>query len=136
MPSPRKRIGFLPRAIVQELIAEIANKEKLSQSKVVGILVEEALQARGIFVPQISDAMNTNSSFPINGKNKGSAYLSNELNELISDKGIFYDKKLSTNKNQMPTNIGNNRDLKEEEDLFTKFKEFLEFKKMHDNGLI
>ena len=47
MPSIRKRIGYLPSINAQETITKIANKEKLSQSKVVGILVEEALIARG-----------------------------------------------------------------------------------------
>ena len=47
MPSTRKRIGYLPSINAQETITKIANKEKLSQSKVVGILVEEALIARG-----------------------------------------------------------------------------------------
>ena len=47
MPSTRKRIGYLPSINAQETITKIANKEKLSQSKVVGILVEEALIALG-----------------------------------------------------------------------------------------
>ena len=46
MPSIRKRIGYLPSIIAQEKITKIANKEKLSQSKVVGILIEEALIER------------------------------------------------------------------------------------------
>ena len=46
MPSIRKRIGYLPSINAQKTISKIANKEKLSQSKVVGILVEEALMAR------------------------------------------------------------------------------------------
>ena len=48
MPSPRKRIGFLPSIEIQEIIDEICKKNKLSQSKVTGILVEEALNKRGI----------------------------------------------------------------------------------------
>ena len=46
MPSRRKRIGYLPSVNAQEMISKIANTEKASQSKVVGILVEEALVAR------------------------------------------------------------------------------------------
>ena len=48
MPSPRKRIGFLPRSEVQKLIDKICNHNKLSQSKVTGYLVEEALIYRGV----------------------------------------------------------------------------------------
>ena len=46
MPSIRKRIGYLPSINTQKIITNIAKKENLSQSKVVGILVEEALLAR------------------------------------------------------------------------------------------
>ena len=48
MPTPRKRIGFLPRTEVQNIIDKICEHNKLSQSKVTGILVEESLIARGI----------------------------------------------------------------------------------------
>ena len=48
MPSQRKRIGFLPRAEIQMIIDQICKDSKLSQSKVTGILVEEALNSRGI----------------------------------------------------------------------------------------
>ena len=46
MPSQRKRIGFLPTAEVQEIINKICASEKISQSKVTGILVKEAINAR------------------------------------------------------------------------------------------
>ena len=46
MPSNRKRIGFLPTAEVQEIINNICSSENISQSKVTGILVDEALKAR------------------------------------------------------------------------------------------
>ena len=46
MPSQRKRIGFLPTAEVQEIINKICAAENISQSKVTGILVKEALKAR------------------------------------------------------------------------------------------
>ena len=48
MPSHTKRIGFLPRSEVQLLIDQICKHNKLSQSKVTGILVEEALISRGV----------------------------------------------------------------------------------------
>ena len=48
MENKVKRIGFLPRKRVLEIIDEISKSESISRSKVVGILVEEALDARGI----------------------------------------------------------------------------------------
>ena len=48
MPSQRKRIGFLPTAEVQEIINKICASENISQSKVTGILVKEAINARSL----------------------------------------------------------------------------------------
>ena len=48
MDNKVKRIGYLPRKRVLEIIDEISKSESISMSKVVGILVEEALDARGI----------------------------------------------------------------------------------------
>ena len=48
MENQVKRIGYLPRKRVLEIIDEISKSESISRSKVVGILVEEALDARGI----------------------------------------------------------------------------------------
>ena len=58
MPSPRKRIGFLPSEEVHEIIEKLCTVNEFSQSKVTGLLVEEALRSRGVlnesFGPQIS----------------------------------------------------------------------------------
>ena len=48
MENKVKRIGYLPRKRVLEIIDEISKSESISRSKAVGILVEEALDARGI----------------------------------------------------------------------------------------
>ena len=48
MPSQRKRIGFLPTTEVQEIINKICASENISQSKVTGMLVKEAIKARDI----------------------------------------------------------------------------------------
>ena len=48
MENAVKRIGYLPRKRVLEIIDQISKSESISLSKVVGILVEEALDARGI----------------------------------------------------------------------------------------
>ena len=48
MENSVKRIGYLPRKRVLEIIDKISQTESISRSKVVGILVEEALGARGI----------------------------------------------------------------------------------------
>ena len=47
MPSQRKRIGFLPSEEVHEIIEKLCKSNEFSQSKVTGLLVEEALRSRG-----------------------------------------------------------------------------------------
>ena len=72
MPSQRKRIGFLPRAEVQQIIDQICEYNKLSQSKVTGILVEEALSSRGV----LNKSLNNKSSSQKKSNNK-SLFISN-----------------------------------------------------------
>ena len=55
MPTQRKRIGFLPSSEFQNIIDKICNHNKLSQSKVTGILVEEALRSRGVLNTSIKE---------------------------------------------------------------------------------
>ena len=61
MENKIKRIGYLPRKRVLEIIDEISKSESISRSKVVGILVEEALDARGIANFGYSNISNSNS---------------------------------------------------------------------------
>ncbi len=49
MPTSRKRIGFLPTEEVKNIIDKICLRNNLSQSKVTGILVEEALKVRNLY---------------------------------------------------------------------------------------
>ncbi len=48
MPTKKRRVGFIPREIVLEIINKLSFESNLSQSKVINILVEEALHSRGI----------------------------------------------------------------------------------------
>ena len=49
MPTKKKRVGFIPRVDVMKLINKLSMENNLSNSKIVSILVEEALSIRGIF---------------------------------------------------------------------------------------
>ncbi len=127
MPSKRKRIGYLPSQNIQEIITKIAKKEKLSQSRVVGILVEEALIARGVI-----DSKNINdlirNDLNINKINIPTSYFKqNDFEELISDQGITY------NTRKYKDNIDYNSSKQKEslnEDLFEQFKQFIICQKM------
>ena len=73
MENKVKRIGYLPRKRVLEIIDEISKSESISRSKVVGILVEEALDARGI------------ANFGYSNINKSHIYQSDIYDEVQND---------------------------------------------------
>ena len=49
MPTKKKRVGFIPREDVMIIIDKLSIENNLSNSKIISILVEEALSVRGIF---------------------------------------------------------------------------------------
>ena len=49
MPTKKKRVGFIPRGEVFEIINKLSFESNLSISKIINILVEEALNKRGLF---------------------------------------------------------------------------------------
>ena len=73
MENKVKRIGYLPRKRVLEIIDEISKNESISRSKVVGLLVEEALDARGI------------ANFGYSNINKSNLYKSDIYKEVKND---------------------------------------------------
>ena len=91
--------------------------------------MEEALIARGLWDRQNSNNLTKKSS--LNNETKMNNLYSkyNELDELISDKGIIYNTKRYTIKSDNSSSI-NEEDYNE--DLFKQFKQFILFKKMID----
>ena len=63
MPSPRKRIGFLPTEEVHEIIEKLCITNEFSQSKVTGLLVEEALRSRGVLNESYGQNQNNDEDF-------------------------------------------------------------------------
>ncbi len=49
MPTKKRRVGFIPRSDVLDLINKLSFESNLSISKIINILVEEALYKRGMF---------------------------------------------------------------------------------------
>ena len=128
MPTKKKRVGFIPRQDVMRIIEKLSIENNLSNSKIISILVEEALSTRGIF-----------------NKKKGRVIKSYQLNDdnrqnLVDSSGDFIDNaKLS-----IDTKLGNdfitsksihiNEGNQEDFDLQTykKFLSFLKFQEMMD----
>ena len=128
MPTKKKRVGFIPREDVMRIIDKLSVENNLSNSKIISILVEEALSIRGIF-----------------NKKNGKATQSYRLNEdnsqnLFDNSGDFTDNA----KYSIDTNLGNhfipsksthlNEENQEAFDLQTykKFLSFLKFQEMMD----
>ena len=91
MPTKKKRVGFIPREDVMGIIEKLSTENNLSNSKIISILVEEALSIRGIFNKK-------------NGKATQSYLLNrNESQNLSDNSGDFIDKA----KISIDTNLGN-----------------------------
>ena len=89
MENQVKRIGYLPRKRVLEIIDEISKSESISRSKVVGILVEEALGARGIANFGFSNISKSNlykSDF-YKESQKNNKHLKDAEDEFVDDSG-------------------------------------------------
>ena len=127
MPSIRKRIGYLPSLNIQEIISNIAKNENLSQSKVVGILVEEALIARGTFDLKKTNDLSVKSSYRKVKNMNTPTFNYSDHDELISDKGIIYNSKKY---NHISDNCLAEAREAFNKDLFEQFKQFILFKKM------
>ena len=89
MENKIKRIGYLPRKRVFEIIDEISKSESISRSKVVGILVEEALDARGIANFGYSNTRKSNIYKLDNFKDlqNENAHLKDTEDEFVDDSG-------------------------------------------------
>ena len=127
MPSKRKRIGYLPSINAHETITKISIKEKLSQSKVVGLLVEEALLARDELDVLNSNDFNKNNVFSKKSKMDKSSFKYSDFDELISDKAISYNT--NNYKNHSEDNLLEPKG-KYKQELFEQFIKFIMFQKM------
>ena len=120
MPSPRKRIGFLPSEEVHEIIEKLCKAYEFSQSKVTGLLVEEALRSRGVL----------NQSFDQNKKE----------NKNLTN--FSFVKETFTENNKSPFNADdyevNKKVLSDDIKMMHEFIEFKYFKKImkRNNNII
>ena len=95
MPSPRKRIGFLPSEEVHEIIEKLCTANEFSQSKVTGLLVEEALRSRGVLNESYGQNQNNNNGDFINFSFDHETYSENNSSSLNVDEYAVNKKVLS-----------------------------------------
>ena len=128
MPTKKKRVGFIPREDVMRIINKLSIENNLSNSKIISILVEEALSMRGIFNKK-------------NGRRDQSYQLIGDYSPNLSDKSADF---IDNTKSKIDTNLGEHyipiksTNLKEvnQEDFdlqtYKKFLSFLKFQEMMD----
>jgi hypothetical protein len=125
MPTKKKRVGFIPREDVMRIIDKLSIENNLSISKIISILVEEALSKRGIFNIKNGKATQLYQS------NKGNMQnLSDHSNSFI-DNEISIDTKLGNNFNTSKSIhfIEPNQDAFDLQ-TYKKFLSFLKFQEM------
>ncbi len=128
MPTKKKRVGFIPREDVMRIIDKLSIENNLSNSKIISILVEEALSIRGIFnkkngrATQLYRENNDNS---VTLSDNSTSFIDNEEFSNVSKLGNHFSSSKSTNLN---------KPNQEAFDLQTykKFLLFLKFQEMMD----
>ena len=118
MENKVKRIGYLPRKRVLEIIDEISKPESISRSKGVGILVEEALDARGIANFGYSNISKSNLYKSDNYK-KENVHLKEAENEFVDDSGytVSSHKKLDRSISSADIELANKINILKESGL-------------------
>ena len=126
MPTKKKRVGFIPRDDVMRIIDNLSIENNLSNSKIISILVEEALSVRGIFNKNNGKAIR---SFELSEKHLQN--LSDNSADLVDKSEPSIDTKLVNHLN-LSNSIHLNEENNEAFDLKTykKFLSFLKFQEM------
>ena len=128
MPTKKKRVGFIPRDDVMRIIDNLSIENNLSNSKIISILVEEALSIRGIFNKK-------------NGKETQSQQMTNILSQNLSDNSVDFkdnaklsiDTKLGNHFNpSKSTNLYKAKQESFDLQTYKKFLSFLKFQEMMD----
>ena len=119
MPTKKRRVGFIPRSDVLDLINKLSYENNLSYSKIINILVEEALYKRGLF--------------NLKKENKKNKEIKEE--KTIVDPNYYYNFKNAL----LNDEIQNFKVVKEEpfdNEIYAKFLIFLQFQeRMKETGL-
>jgi len=112
MPSRRKRIGFLPSEEVHRIIDKLCSANEISQSKVTGLLVEEALRNRGVLIDSLNEK----------------AFSQDDFKKFsFEQESYFNNKKFPDNSNNY---IVNKKALSDDIRMMHEFIEFKYFKKI------
>ena len=122
MPTRKRRVGFIPSNNVLKIIDKISEEEHLSNSKVVNLLIEEALEVRGVFGKKV---------FSKKSEEKFYNYLIKEYRAL---KEILNEVDSESYKINKESSFENNNDdfliSNKSNEMHKRFIQFLQFKKI------
>ena len=128
MPTKKKRVGFIPREDVMRIINKLSIENNLSNSKIISILVEEALSIRGIFNKKNGKLIQ---SYQLN--NNHSKNLSDNSANFIDNEKILIDTKLTNHLNTSnSTHLNESNQEAFDLQTYKKFLSFLKFQEMMD----
>ena len=125
MPTKKKRVGFIPREDVMKIIDKLSIENNLSNSKIISILVEEALSIRGIFNKKngkVSELFRLNNDHLQNFADNSADFIDNAKFSLGTKVGNNLNTGKSTDSNQGAFDL----------QTYKKFISFLKFQEMMD----
>ena len=128
MPTKKKRVGFIPREDVMRIIDRLSIENNLSNSKIISILVEEALSIRGLFNNKDGEV-----TYSYQANNHHTKNLSDNSAGVIDNSKSSIDTKLGNHFNPIKSNHLNaaNQEVLDLQ-TYKKFLTFLKFKEMMD----
>ena len=125
MPTKKKRVGFIPRDDVMRIIDNLSKENNLSNSKIISILVEEALSIRGIFNKKNGKAIRLNYYTPKKlSDNSGDSTdnIKTSIDTTVGNHFITSKSNHLNDENQEPFDL----------QTYKKFLSFLKFQEMMD----
>ena len=125
MPTKKKRVGFIPREDVMRIIDKLSIENNLSNSKIISILVEEALSIRGIFNKNNGKATPSFQLPEVHSK-----YLSDNSADFIDKSEPLINTKLVNHLN--PSNSTHLNEINIEAFDLKTYKKFLTFLKFQE----
>ena len=125
MPTKKKRVGFIPREEVMRIIDELSIENNLSNSKIISILVEEALSIRGIFNKKNGKATQLYQISIDNSQN-----LSDNSSNFIDNAKLSIDTNLGNH--FIPSNATHLNEANQEAFDLQTYKKFLSFLKFQE----
>ena len=128
MPTKKKRVGFIPREDVMRIIDKLSIENNLSNSKIISILVEEALSMRGIF-----NKKNGKVTQSYQSTNYLSQKLTDNSGDLIDNAKLSIDNKLGNHLiHSKSTHLNEVNHEAFDLQTYKKFLSFLKFQEMMD----